>query len=298
MDVVNRIDWRRGMPIGAKVFIDADNYHIFTNKIARHLAAPMAYGLVPDSQCMLETTINQDQLSIDKVAMVFIDKAGRIIQLDKGGEVSLRGLPQGEYYLAVSLVEEKHKEANGVPYWDQIFKYQIINLFEPENEVLFPILKIQHEHGGWKICDFIPPCCSICSHPTLLALAKQCQQIVQQMLKVAEEKGLQQVEYEIGSLCIEWAHSIATEPAGEFIAQLKKIIFLMKTHPLFEQKDAVSNERIKSFIWSAYNPNMLLETIQEALSILTAVVNAMKVEPQKPVPVQENKAEEEEFYIL
>ena len=298
MDVVNRIDWRRGMPIGAKVFIDADNYHIFTNKIARHLAAPMAYGLVPESQWVLETTISQDQLSIDKVAMVFIDKAGRIMQLDKGGEVSLRGLPQGVFYLAVSLVEEKHKETNGVPYLDQIFKYQVINLLEPENEVLFPVLKIQHEHDGWKVCDFIPPCCCVCSHPTLLILAKQCQQIVQQMLKVAEEKGMQQVEYEIGSLCIEWANSIATETAVEFIAQLKKIIFLMKPHPLFEQKDAVSEERIKSFIWNAYNPNMLLETIQEALSILTAVVDSMKVEPPKPAPVQENKVEEEEYYIL
>lgn len=294
MDVVNRIDWRRGTPIGAQIFIEADKFHIFTNEIAQHLALPMAFGLVPNCEFVLESHICQDRLSVDKVAMVFIDKAGRIIQLDQGGEVSLRGLPQGVYYLAVRLDEEKHKETNGVPYLERLYKYQVMNLLEPDEGGLFPIMKIQYDQGGWGLCDFIPPCCCICSHPKLVAQAKQCQQMLREMLSLAEKKEMHDVESQVGLLYIELNNSFAVETAVSFIARLKKIIFSLKNNHLFDDKDFEFKQRLNSFIWNEYTPNMLYEMIQDFLYFVTTTVSHLKVEPQKPAPIRGNKVPEDE----
>lgn len=301
MKTVNRIDWRRGMSIGAKAFIESDNYHIFINKIAQFMAYPSAYGLVPGYEFELECHIGHNQFVIDKVACIFIDSYSRIIQLTQGSTLNLQALSPGVYYVAVSLEQEKHVEIGGLPYLEQIPKYQIMNLFDSTEQPLFPLAKIEYSEGRWQVCDFIPPCCAVCSHHMFIELARQCKQRLGELLTLVEKQERSGAVDQLAFLYIELTDAVRNETAVDFITRLKKIVFALKTCHLVEDANVALWEKMKAFVWKEYNQNLIFETIQEALSYMVESIRFLTQEVRPPAPVKENvppPQEEELTYNL
>ena len=287
MKTVNRIDWRRGMSVGAKAFIESDNYHIFINKIAQFMAYPSAYGLVPGYDFELECHISHNQFVIDKVACIFIDSYSRIIQLTQGSTLNLQALSPGVYYVAVSLEQEKHVEIGGLPYLEQVPKYQIMNLFDSTEQPLFPLAKIEYSEGRWQVCDFIPPCCAVCSHPMFIELARHCKQRLGELLTLVEKQERSGAVDQLAFLYIELTDAVRNETAVDFISRLKKIVFALKTCHLVEDANASLWEKMKAFVWKEYNQNLIFETIQEALSYMAESIRFLTQEVRPPAPVTE-----------
>lgn len=300
MKIVNRIDWRRGMTIGARAFIESDNYHIFINKIAQFLAAPSAFGLIPGYEFGLECRIEHNQLTIDKVSCIFIDSSSRIIQLTQGCTLNLQALPSGVYYVAVSFDQEKHIEVEGFPYLEQVSKYHIMNLLDSTNRPLFPLVKLECADGKWKVCDFIPPCCAVCSHPLFIEKARLCKQRLGELLTLVEKKERTAAVDKLAFLYIEMTDAINNETAVNFINRLKKVVFALKTCHLVDDSNVELWEKMKAFVWKEYNQILILETIQEALSFMAESIHFLTNEAT-PVKVEKEALppqEEEITYTL
>lgn len=301
MKIVNRIDWRRGMTIGARAFIESDNYHIFINKIAQFMAAPSAYGLIPGYEFELDCKIERNQFTIEKVACIFIDSSSRIIQLTKGCTLNLQALPSGVYYVAVSFDQEKHIEVDGFPYLEQVYKYHIMNLLDSTDRPLFPLVKLECMDGKWKICNFIPPCCSVCSHPLFIDMARQCKQRLGELLMMVEKQERISAVEKLAFLYIEMTDAIHNETAVNFINRLKKIVFALKTCHLVDDANVELWEKMKGFVWKEYNQILILETIQDALAFMAESIRFLTSEVKQPVKVEEKavpQQDEEITYML
>lgn len=301
MKILNRIDWKRGMEVMPETFLHADGYHDGVSRINRQMMVPFAYGLVPFHDFELKYTIRDQKLTLDKIACTIVDCEGNLLAITKGVSLPLPKEAQGTYYLAVSLGEEGHVEKNGVPLVEQNYKFQLINLFNPCSPLLFPLLKLQVENGVWEVVDFIPPCFSINACNKLFELARQCHQQITEMLELAEKRGLTAAYGQIGYLLIEWSNTLSSDLPATFVTRLKKIIFVVKANHLFDDAEATLMSRMDNFIWREFNPNMLFETIQEALSYLQAAITFLQQAKPEPTPVVEKpkpEPEEEEFAYL
>lgn len=294
----DRIDWKRGMEIMPETFLFADGYHDSVSRINRQLLVPFAFGLVPLHDFELKYSIRDHELTIDKISCTIIDREGSILNITKGVSIPLPNDAHGTYYLAVSYGEEVRTEKNGVPLVEQGYKFQLINLLNPCSPLLFPLLKLQAANGDWEVLDFIPPCCAISAHGELTNLTKQCKQWLEKILALVENIESNDAYHQIGYLLIDWSNIIRYATPSLLISHLKKAVFLLKTNQLLEDSDMV---RAGEFVWQEYNPNMLFETIQEALSLLHSAVIFLQQSKPKPAPVVEKpnqELEEEEFAYL
>ena len=302
MQIPNKIDWKRGMEIMPETFISADGYHDSLSTINRQLLVPFTYGLVPLHRFELKYTIEGNRLTLAKVACTILDCEGNLLQLTQGTAVPLPTGAPGTYYLAVSSGEANHTEKNGVPQLERTYKFQIINLMNPNSPSLFPLMKLHADHGGWKVMDFIPPCCAVSAHPELANLTSQCKQGLGKVLSITEEKGNREAYYQVGCLLVELSNSARSDTPSMLVSRLKKAVFILKSEHLLDEENADLLKRADEFVWKEYTPNMLFETLQEALSFINAALEFLQRVKPVPVPVVEKpkpEPEEEEFtYML
>ena len=299
MERKNRIDWKRGMEITPRTFMEADNYHIHENQINRQCIIPNSYGLVPQNSFDLKYNIQGNQLILEKMSCVILDISGKTLQLDGGVEVELPRSSQGIFYLVVSLGKEEYFEENGVPYMAQSLQFRVVNLLEVDDSASFPIMKLQANQGDWEVSDFIPPCCAVQSHPFLTQLAKQCKQTLTKILQLTRQQEINEVYYELGGLLVELANEGMDSTPMAFLTIIKKAVFVLNIHNLLEKAD--SNE-VDGFVWGEYNPHALFETIQKALEYFSITIEQLSRPVEKPAPVVEKvkpKEEDEEItYML
>lgn len=298
----NKIDWKRGMEITPATFIEADNYHDSIRRFYRLLIAPVAYGLIPQSDFVLEYDFRDNNLLLKKISCTILDADGHLLQLTKGATVPLPKTVQGVYYLAVSFGGENHIEENGVPYVENICKYQIINLLNPDTSSLFPIAKLYAGPASWEVLDFIPPCYTLSAHSELVDLSHHCRQSLQKLYTLLGKKERGEAFFQLGSLLIEMINAVHSDTVPVFVSRLKKIVLVLQNNHLLDEHDSEWFDKAETFVWQEYNPNAIFETIQEALSLIhaaTALLERAKVEPVPVVEKPKPEPEEEEFtYML
>lgn len=298
MEKINRIDWKRGMEITPRTFMDADNYHIHENQINRQCIVPKSYGLVPQNSFDLKYAFQGNKLILEKVACVILDISGRTLRLDRKVEIALPHSSQGVYYLVVSSGNEEHIEENGVPYLVQSPQFHIVDSLESANSTSVPIMKLQVNQGDWEVVDFIPPCCAVQSHPLLAQLAKQCKQTLNKILQLMRQQGYNEAYYEMGILLVELANTVLCDTPVAFLTKIKKAVFILNVHHLLEKADF---DDVDSFVWSDYNPHAMLEAIQKALAYFSMAIDQLTHPVEEPAPVVEKakpKEEDEEIIYM
>lgn len=301
MKTFDRIDWKRGMEILPETFLYADGYHDRVSRINRQLLVPFVYGLVPFHDFELKYMILDNKLTLEEVACTIMDCEGNLLDITKGTSIPLPKDAQGTYYLAVSCGEEGHVEKNGVPLVERTYKFQIINLLNACSPLLFPLLKLQKDNGRWEVVDFIPPCCAISAHAELVSLTNQCRERLETILFLLEKYENTEAYYQVGCHAIEMANSSRSDTPAMLVSHLKKAVFILRTHHLFDQSDADILKRTAEFVWREFNPNTLLETLHEALSYLRASIIFLQHAKPEPAPVVEKpmqEPEEEEIAYL
>lgn len=302
MQILNKIDWKKGMEIMPETFINADGYHDSISTINRQLLVPFTYGLVPLQSFELKYVIEGNQLTLAKVACTILDCEGHLLQLTQGTRIPLPKDVQGTYYLAVSCGEVNHLEKNGVPQLVQTYKYQIINLMNPNSPSLFPLMKLCANNGDWEVMDFIPPCCAVSAHPELANLTNQCKQWLGKVLNLTEQKDNREAFYRIGYLLVELSNSARSDTPSMLVTRLKKAVFILKSEHLLDEENTNLLKRAEEFVWKEYTPNMLFETLQEALSFIHSAMEFLQRVKTAPEPVVEKpkpEPEEKEFtYML
>ena len=290
------------MEITPATFIEADNYHDSIRRLHRLLIAPLAYGLIPQSDFVLKYDFQHNNLILEKISCTILNTDGRLLQLTKGATVPLPKTAQGVYYLAVSLGEENHIEENGVPCVENVCKYQIINLLNPDSVSLFPIMKLYAGPESWEVLDFIPPCYTLNAHPELTDLSHHCRQSLQKLYTLLGKKERGEAFFQLGSLLIEMINAVHSDTVPVFVSRLKKIVLVLQNNHLLDEHDSEWFDKAETFVWQEYNPNAIFETIQEALSLIhaaTALLERAKVEPVPVVEKPKPEPEEEEFtYML
>lgn len=298
----NKIDWKRGMEITPATFIEADNYHDSIRRFYRLLIAPVAYGLIPQSDFVLEYDFRDNNLLLKKISCTILDADGHLLQLTKGATVPLPKTAQGVYYLAVSLGEENHIEENGVPCVENICKYQIINLLNPDSVSLFPIMKLYAGPESWEVLDFIPPCYTLNAHPELTDLSNHCRQCLQKLWTLVGKKERGEAFFQLGCLLIEMTNAMHGDTVSAFVSRLKKIVYVLQNNHLLDEFASGILEQAETFVWKEYNPNAIFETIQEALTLIHSAVELLERAKVEPAPVVEKpkpEPEEEELtYML
>ena len=290
------------MEIRPETFIGADGYHDRMNAVNRHWMVPFAFGLVPLHDFEIKYAIRNNNLTLEKISCVIMDCEGNILHLTQGTTVPLSTTAQGTFYLTVSYGDIGHVEKNGVPYQEQIYKYQIINLLNPNSPSLFPLMKLHAANGEWEVLDFIPPCCTVSTHPLLTDLTHQSGRLLEKILSLVEKKRNEDAYYQIGCLLVEMSDSARSDTPSMLITRLKKAVFILKSKHLLDDSDTTLLDRAKEFIWHEYNPNLLFETLQNALAIIQAAAAFLQQTKPEPAPVVEKpkpEPEEEEFtYML
>ena len=279
------------MEITPRTFMDADNYHIYENRIARQCIVPQPYGLLPQNTFELQYTIQGNKLVIGKISCVVLDINGVTLQLNRGVEIALPHTTQGIFYLIVSSGGDECVEENGVPYRVNPPRFNIINLLDNSKPSSLPLMKLQVNHGDWEVVDFIPPCCAVQAHPLLVQLAKQCKQALNKILSLARQQGYNEVYYELGGLLVELTNTLRGDTPIAFLTRLKKAIFILNAHNLLEK---AGFEEVDDFVWGEYNPHTILETIQRALAYFTIVIDFLTRPVEAPAPVVEKEKPKEE----
>ncbi len=290
------------MEILPETFIGADGYHDRMTAVNRCWMVPFAYGLIPLHDFEIKYAIHDNNLTLEKISCMIMDCEGNVLHLTQGTTVPLPSTAQGTYYLTVSCGDFNHIEKNGVPYLEQKYKYQIINLLNPNSPSLFPLMKLHAGNGEWEVLDFIPPCCTVNTHPLLTDLTHQCGSLLEKILTLVEKNGNEDAYYQIGSLLVEMSDSVRSDTPSILITRLKKAVFILKTKHLLDEEDTAILGSAEEFVWHEYNPNLLFETLQNAIAIIhTAVAFLQRTKPE-PAPVVEkpkSEPEEEEFtYML
>ena len=289
------------MEIQPETFIGADGYHDSMAAINRRWMVPFAYGLVPLHDFEIKYAIHNNSLTLEKISCMIMDCEGNLLHLTQGTSVPLPSTAQGTYYLTVSCGDFNHIEKNGVPYLEQKYKYQIINLLNPNSPSLFPLMKLYAGNGEWEVQDFIPPCCTVSTHPLLTDLTHQCGRLLEKVLTLVKKNGNEDAYYQIGSLLVEMSDSVRSDTPSILITRLKKAVFILKTKRLLDEADTAILSSAEEFIWHEYNPNLLFETLQNVLAIIHAAVSFLQQTKPEPAPVVEKptEPEEEEFtYML
>lgn len=301
MQINNKIDWKRGMEVTPATFIEADNHHDSIRRLYRQLIAPMAYGLIPQSDFELKYAFKDSHLILEKVSCTILDTEGHLLQLTKGTAVPLPKTAQGVCYLAVSFDGENHIEENGVPYVEDSCKYQIINLLNPDSLSPFPILKLYAGPESWEVLDFIPPCYTLSAHPELTDLSHQCKQCLQKLWTLLGKKERGEAFFQLGCLLVEMTNAAHIDTVAAFVSRLKKIVFALQNNHLLDESDSGLLDKAETFVWQEYNPNSIFETIQEALSFIHSALALLERAKVEAAPVVEKPApepEEELTYML
>ena len=199
------------MEILPETFIGADGYHDRMTAVNRCWMVPFAYGLIPLHDFEIKYAIHNNSLTLEKISCMIMDCEGNVLHLTQGTTVPLPSTAQGTYYLTVSCGDFNHIEKNGVPYLEQKYKYQIINLLNPNSPSLFPLMKLHAGNGEWEVLDFIPPCCTVSTHPLLTDLTHQCGSLLEKILTLVEKNGNEDACYQIGSLLVEMSDSVRSD---------------------------------------------------------------------------------------
>lgn len=165
MNINSRIDWKAGMAISARTFLEQDK-----NLLRRQQAASRAingdqFGLIPFTEFDNRGGFVRNKLEIERLTCMALLPSGKMLHVDEKVVVSVPLVYGDEYYLACGFGEKEVEfDVDTVPFVRPEYTYGIYSLDELKGTDLFPVMKFKVDNGVFSIDEtYIPPCLQLVS---------------------------------------------------------------------------------------------------------------------------------------
>ncbi len=294
MKANKRIDWKQGMLITPDTFIESDNYHQLHHEINRKLIIQKSYGLLPDSNFVIESEITSSTLEIKKIYCEAIIKNGKLILIDKKYSIPLPNIPSGEFYIAAKIAETSHFETNEIPYLQTEYDFEIRPIksgTELSDDNFFPIMKITNASGSWENMDYIPPCLTISSCRILIDLQEEIKKISNEIIVLITNKKYEPyLLYNLTMLFLELNNYTKSETPFVMVLLLKKIFkTILICHPDLDNC-------VDIFIQKEYDHDDIKKRLDQAFQFLQKYKEVLCFVEMEP-PKDPDKEEEDVIII-
>lgn len=165
MNINSRIDWKAGMAISARTFVQMDKNLAWRQQVANRASNGNQFGLIPFTEFKCQWGFVRNKLEIEHLSCMALLPSGKILHIDEKALVSIPLVYGDEYYLACGCGEgETSFEIEDVPFVRPEVTYGIYQLKELEGKDLLPIMKFKVNEGVFSIDEgYIPPCLHLSS---------------------------------------------------------------------------------------------------------------------------------------
>lgn len=149
-----------GMELTAETFRQLEESFDFRQRIALNAAIGRnQLGLLPGSEFKCKGVFVRNTFEISDFKCLAILPSGNIINADQEVVVNIPMLYGEEYYLGVSISQEKHVfEREGVPFFCPVYNYALYSLEDLKKKNIFPVTKFTAKDGVLSLYpDYIVP---------------------------------------------------------------------------------------------------------------------------------------------
>lgn len=275
------------MEVTPDIFEAQDRYNESMTDSARKIAVMGSYGLLPDTEMSITTSIVDDAVSLKVHALEAVTKSGRLLQVD--GDSFSRNLPHAKgqsCYIVVRRHGDVEQEVNGVVYAKPSFAYDYCTLDEIGKDSI-PLSKLCMEANFWKVQElYIPPCFSMNAHPWLMQCLAMCTETLHRILDAAENRHKVRGTELLHWLLLDLDDYTGEESPRQFYLLLKKAAWTLSTW----QISGVDLPEMQPFI--PFNSNDFLLCTENIIDYLPSFLKAITAEAEPP------KEEPKEDYIV
>lgn len=291
MNILDKVNWEKGMEITAATFIEAERYHTYRQDLNRRLLILRSYGLVPGDQYELESRILDNTLEITRMHCEAVSRKASLFQLYVPLTFTLPECEEGVYYFMVYNEGSETYDRNEISYIRPHCSYGLKQRQELSGGDFFPLLKLVKSSSGWQKADYIPPSVSLSAHPGLSHYYLEIKRIVDAITAHLKEHN-DKIEFLLSYTAIELHFFTGNEAPGELILLVKKIMKILQYNaPHFK-------EDMESYIAMPYDHDDCAENFEEAVKLLESYREIIMRIEVVPNPEPEPELPQEDFYNL
>lgn len=165
MNINSRIDWKAGMAVSARTFLELDGNLARRQEAASRAVNGDQFGLIPFTEFNNRGGFVRNKLEIERLTCMALLPSGKILHVDEKVVVSVPLVYGDEYYLACGFGgKDVEFDVGDVPFVRPEYTYGIYPLNELEGTDLFPVMKFKVDDGTFAIDEsYIPPCLQLSS---------------------------------------------------------------------------------------------------------------------------------------
>ena len=193
MNINSRIDWKAGMAISERTFIEMDENLARRQEVASRTVNGNQFGLIPFTEFNCQGGFVRNKLEIERLQCMALLPSGKILHIDEKVVITIPLVYGDEYYLACGFGEGQTVfDVKAVPFVRPEYQFGIYPLNELEGSDRFPVMKFKVKDGIFSIDpDYIPPCLHLQSDSRFQPYLKQLSETISQ---VAEHANLESGE--------------------------------------------------------------------------------------------------------
>ena len=183
MNINARIDWRDGMPLSARTFVELDEQIARRQQVASRAINGDQFGLIPYTEFSCQGGFVRNKLEIERLSCMALLPSGRILHVDEKVVIPIPLVYGEEYYLACGIGETRTGfDVKNVPFVRPEHTFGIYQLNELEGTDLFPVMKFKVNNGEFAIDEeYIPPCLHLSSNERFMAYVASVSDLVGQL---------------------------------------------------------------------------------------------------------------------
>ena len=193
MNINSRIDWKAGMAISERTFIEMDENLARRQEVASRTVNGNQFGLIPFTKFNCQGGFVRNKLEIEHLQCMALLPSGKILHIDEKVVITIPLVYGDEYYLACGFGEGQTAfDVKAVPFVRPEYQFGIYPLNELEESDRFPVMKFKVNDGIFSIDpNYIPPCLHLQSDNRFQPYLKQLSETISQ---VAEHANLESGE--------------------------------------------------------------------------------------------------------
>lgn len=221
MNINARIDWRDGMPLSARTFVELDEQIARRQQVASRAINGDQFGLIPYTEFSCQGGFVRNKLEIERLSCMALLPSGRILHVDEKVVIPIPLVYGEEYYLACGIGETRTGfDVKNVPFVRPEHTFGIYQLNELEGTDLFPVMKFKVNNGEFAIDEeYIPPCLHLSSNERFMAYVASVSDLVGQLA------GHANLETGEGKRAFQrYAYSLQHYDRRERVAQLTRLL--------------------------------------------------------------------------
>ena len=221
MNINSRIDWKAGMAISERTFIEMDENLARRQEVASRTVNGNQFGLIPFTEFNCQGGFVRNKLEIERLQCMALLPSGKILHIDEKVVIPIPLVYGEEYYLACGIGETRTGfDVKNVPFVRPEHTFGIYQLNELEGTDLFPVMKFKVNNGEFAIDEeYIPPCLHLSSNERFMAYVASVSDLVGQLAGHANlEAGEAKRAFQ------RYAYSLQHYDRRERVAQLTRLL--------------------------------------------------------------------------